>query len=64
MFLYLLLNTHNLGPELRMTSGMVTSHIQIESVDIGEGWNRNYAANNKNGRGQSFEQWPQNFEGV
>ena len=66
MFPDLLLNTHNLGPEVRFAPGMVTSHIQIESVEIGEGRNRNKTANNKEGRGQSFEQkisqWPQYFE--
>ena len=55
MFPDLLLNTDNLGPEVRMTPGMVTSHIQVESVEVGEGRNRNQSANNKEGRGQSSE---------
>ena len=45
MFPDLLLNTHNLGPEVRFAPGLVTSHIQIESVEIGEARERNQTAN-------------------
>ena len=56
MIFDLLLNTRNLVSEVRFAPGMVTSHIQIEPVDVGEGWNGNRTANNKN-------QWPKQFEG-
>ena len=56
MFSYLLLNTHNLGSEVRFTSGMVTSHIQIESVELGEDTIRNTSAQNNKDRGQPFEE--------
>ena len=48
MFPNLLLNYDNLGPEIRFASDMVTSHIQIELIDIGEGRKRNEVANNEN----------------
>ena len=41
MFSDLLLNTHNLGPEVRFAPCIVMSDIQIESVEMGEGRNRN-----------------------
>ena len=47
MFPDLLLNTYNLGPERRFTPGMVASYIQVESVEMGEGWKRNQTANNE-----------------
>ena len=37
----LLLNTHNLGPEVRFAPCIVMSDVQIESVEMGEGRNRN-----------------------
>ena len=56
MIFDLLLNTRNLVSEVMFAPGMVTSHIQIEPVDVGEGRNGNRTASNKN-------QWPQQFEG-
>ena len=47
MILDLLLNIANLLPEVRFAPGMVTSDIQIESVDVGEGRNGNPTADNK-----------------
>ena len=44
MFPDLLLNTHNLVPEVRFAPGIVTSYIQIESVEIGEARKRNVSA--------------------
>ena len=44
MFPNLLLNAHNVGPELRLAPLDVTSYIQIESVEMGEGWKRNDTA--------------------
>ena len=56
MFPDLLLNTHNPGPEVRFAPDNVTSDIQIECVDVGEGRNRNQTANDKKC------QWPPEFE--
>ena len=48
MFPDLLLNTHNLGPEVRFAPLAVTSDIQIESVEMGEDRKSNYLANEEN----------------
>ena len=48
MFPDLLLNIHDFGPELIFAPGMVASHIQVESVKMGEGRQRNEIANNEN----------------
>ena len=53
----LLLDNDNLVPEVRFAPGMVTSDIQIESVDVGEGRNRNKTPNNKKC------QWPPHSSG-
>ena len=45
MLLYLLLNFHNLGLEVRFAPLDVTSYIQIESVEMGEARERNQSAN-------------------
>ena len=45
MFHYLLLNSDNLGPEVRFTSDIVTDYIQAESEEIGEAKERNHTAN-------------------
>ena len=45
MFPDLLLNTHNLGPEVSFTPHNVTYDIQIESVEMGETRERNQSAN-------------------
>ena len=45
MFPDLLLNFDNLGLELRFAPGMVTSYIQVESVEMGEARERNHTAN-------------------
>ena len=45
MFPDLLLNTHNLGSEVRFAPLDVTSYIQIESVEMGEARERNHTAN-------------------
>ena len=52
-----LLNNANPFPEVRFAPGMVTSDLQIECVDVGEGWYRNQTTINKEC------QWPQHFEG-
>ena len=44
MFPDLLLNTHNLGPEVRFAPGTVTSDIQIKSVEMSEARERNQTA--------------------
>ena len=41
MFPDLLLNAHNVSPEVRFASLDVTSDIQIESVEMGEDRERN-----------------------
>ena len=48
MFPDLLLNIADVGPELIFAPGMVTSNIQVESVEMGEGRERNEIANNEN----------------
>ena len=53
MFPDLLLNTHNLGSELRFAPLDVTSDIQIESVEMGEARKRNHTANNEEQNPQS-----------
>ena len=45
MFPNLLLNTHNLSPEVRFAPGMMTFHIQVESVEISESRKRNKTTN-------------------
>ena len=45
MFPDLLFILHNLGTEVRFAPGMVTSNIQIESVEMGEGRKWNHTAN-------------------
>ena len=47
MFPDLLLNLHNSSPEVRFAPDIVTSYIQIELVDIGEGRERNEFADIK-----------------
>ena len=47
MFPDLLLNYDNFGFEVRFAPGVVTSHIQVESVEMGEGRKRNEFANVK-----------------
>ena len=48
----LLLNFDNLGPELRFAPHNVTSYLQVESVEMGEGRNRNESDNKKKGKDQ------------
>ena len=45
MFPDLLLNTHNISPELGLTPGMVTFYVKKESVEIGKASKRNLFAN-------------------
>ena len=45
MFPDLLLNTYNLGPEVRFAPLDVTSNIQVESVEMGEARERDHTAN-------------------
>ena len=53
MFPDLLLNAHNLGPEVRFASLNVTSYVEIESIKMDEGWKRNHTANNEEQNPQS-----------
>ena len=66
MFPDLLLNTNNLGLEVRLAPRNVTSYIQTESVDIGEGRYRNHTAEKEERRTEAFDQKvsqrPQYFE--
>ena len=48
MFPDLLLNFDNISFEVRFAPGVVTSHIQVESIEMGEGRKRNKITNNEN----------------
>ena len=63
MFPDLLLNTDNPRSEVRFAPGIVASHVQVESVEIGKGRNRNESAKFAEQEISQIPQWPKYFEG-